>query len=295
VAVLTAPDTVSPNFTPDVAGEYVVHLIVSDGVLTSAVDVVVVVAAFPNAAPTANAGPDQTIPKNTQVILDGSASFDPDGDPITYLWSFVALPQGSTAVLTGADTPAPTFMADRGGDYVVRLTVNDGQVDSTPDTVVTVSVNDPAVADAGPDQSVRTGVEVALDGGASNAATPTPTFTPDLLGTYLIQLRVNDGESDSAPDELQVDTRSIPTILQVTPNSGPMGTPVTIEGEDFDPEAADNQVIFNGTPAVVTSATETRITTTVPQGATSGLRVLTTTQGSDSRDFTVPPPAPTLH
>lgn len=57
---------------------------------------------------------------------------------------------------------------DRAGDYVVRLTVNDGLEDSEPDTV-TVSVGNSApVADAGADQSGNAESYVHLDGSASH-------------------------------------------------------------------------------------------------------------------------------
>ena len=37
-----------------------------------------------NAAPVADAGPNQILPGAQTVTLNGSASYDPDGDPITY-------------------------------------------------------------------------------------------------------------------------------------------------------------------------------------------------------------------
>ncbi|MNL81137.1 IPT/TIG domain protein [compost metagenome] len=48
------------------------------------------------------------------------------------------------------------------------------------------------------------------------------------------------------------------------------GTPVVIEGSNFDPIISNNQVHFNGTPAAITSGTSRRLTVTVPAGATSG-------------------------
>jgi len=70
------------------------------------------------------------------------------------------------------------------------------------------------------------------------------------------------------------------SITSVTPGSGPVGTAVTLTGQDFNPVAANNQVKFNGVVAMVTSATSTQIRTTVPQGATSGPVTVITPQGS---------------
>jgi len=59
-----------------------------------------------------------------------------------------------------------------------------------------------------------------------------------------------------------------PTIASVSPLSGPPATSVTIDGANFDPLNA--QVLFNGIPARVVSATTTRIVTNVPYGTTTG-------------------------
>jgi len=51
-------------------------------------------------APVANAGPDQTARPGDMVTLDGSASSDADGDPITFLWSFESVPAGSSPAIS---------------------------------------------------------------------------------------------------------------------------------------------------------------------------------------------------
>ena len=96
-----------------------------------------------NQPPLANAGPDQTVAQGAAVTLDGSASSDPDGDTLTYVWTLMSKPAGSTAALTGAGTVAPQFTADLAGVYVIRLVVNDGSASSAPDQV-SVTANAPA-------------------------------------------------------------------------------------------------------------------------------------------------------
>lgn len=94
--------------------------------------------AVPNHAPSANAGSNRTGLVGQPVLLDGSASADPDGDPLTFVWQFDSVPltsQVSDAALANAGTPGPSFVPDSEGIYNLRLVVNDGLVDSPVDTV----------------------------------------------------------------------------------------------------------------------------------------------------------------
>jgi len=79
--------------------------------------------------PVADAGADQTVEANTEgganVTLDGSGSSDPDGDPLTYSWTWDG----------GSDSGvSPTVLLPL-GTTTVTLVVNDGELDSDPDTV----------------------------------------------------------------------------------------------------------------------------------------------------------------
>jgi YD repeat-containing protein len=65
------------------------------------------------------------------------------------------------------------------------------------------------------------------------------------------------------------------SISDFTPNGGPVGTVVTIDGSGFSTTPSQNVVKFNGTNAVVTSATATQIATTVPAGSSDGTITVT--------------------
>jgi sugar lactone lactonase YvrE len=88
-----------------------------------------------NDLPIANAGPDQTVSGAVAVRLDGSASNDPDGTPITFSWAFISLPSGSGAVLQDQNTANPLFTPDVSGAYVAELTVTDSSGYTARDSV----------------------------------------------------------------------------------------------------------------------------------------------------------------
>ena len=94
----------------------------------------------PNNPPIANAGPDQIVGVETTVALDGSASSDLDGDPLTYSWVFLSKPAGSGAALSNPTSVNPTFVADLKGDYVLELTVDDGQGGTDSDQIKITAV-----------------------------------------------------------------------------------------------------------------------------------------------------------
>jgi hypothetical protein len=77
-----------------------------------------------NGAPIADAGGDKIGVTAGTITLDGTASYDPDGDPITFQWQQVA---GPSVTLNNAATSVATFTAAEGQSYAFRLTVKDDQ------------------------------------------------------------------------------------------------------------------------------------------------------------------------
>ncbi|WFP48581.1 PKD domain-containing protein [Methylomonas sp. EFPC3] len=237
----------SPNaqFTPDVAGLYRVELIVSDGQLDSEPDTVDIVAAKANVPPNANAGLDQTVEINTQTLLDGSQSVDPDGGPgsLQYAWRLNDASQSTHVTLLNANQAKATMSADTIGDYGFTLRVFDGKDAAENSTVVHVTrTNLPPVADAGVDSAIELGKVAPLNasGSRDNDTWPQPLtyawhlvsipsgshltdaaiqtdpadlakalFIPDVLGDYVLQLSVSDGQ-DSATDNVLV--KALPAL-----------------------------------------------------------------------------------
>ena len=222
--VLSGADTVSPSFTVDMLGDYVIELVVTDSLGAQSAADQVVIGTF-NAVPVADAGPDQVIIEiGTTVGLDGTNSSDPEGDGITYLWTITQKPAGSSAQLSEPSSPTPTFVADVHADFVITLVVTDefGSA-SDPDSVTVSFDNIQPAADAGADQSVMAGDTVSLDGSGStdtngdlltynwsfvskpagslaeftNPTSTQPSFVADEPGDYVVSLVVNDGFMDS--------------------------------------------------------------------------------------------------
>ena len=114
------------NFTYPVFKEYNVTLEVYDGqggYNTS------ICAVYPNIPPVANAGPDQTVEQTyyqgANVTLNGSGSYDLNNDPLTYNWTWTG----------GSATGVSPIVSLPLGNTTITLVVNDGTVDSDPDTV----------------------------------------------------------------------------------------------------------------------------------------------------------------
>jgi 6-phosphogluconolactonase (cycloisomerase 2 family) len=136
LSINAATGLISGTLTRTSAGTYAVTVTASDGTLSvSALFTWLVI----NPPPIANAGPDQTVLVKQTVTLDGSASSDPDGDPLTFQWSFTSIPIGSRATLSAPTATRPTFMVDLPGSYVVQLIVNDGTANSASDSVTITS------------------------------------------------------------------------------------------------------------------------------------------------------------
>ena len=132
-ATLSNATTAHPSFTVDVDGSYVAQLIVNDGFLSSTPATVTISTQF--STPMANAGTGQTVAAGSKVQLDGSKSSDPDGSPLTYAWTILNKPTGSTAILTNPTAVNPTFVADLVGSYLVQLTVTSNGLVSGPSSV----------------------------------------------------------------------------------------------------------------------------------------------------------------
>lgn len=249
-------DAVKPSFVPDVAGDYVVELRVSDESAESAPDYAVMSISVGDAAPVADCGPDLTGAVGASLTFDGSASNDPEGAVLEYYWAMTGAPACSSQTtddLYNSGGPSPTFVPECDGIYTVSLVVSDGAFYSDPDicAVNVASANRLPIADAGASEEfgvcaeqpfqlngwgsydldgeeltylwtvVRIPAEsTATDDNFDDPTSPDAKFTWDVDGTYLLQLQVTDGTTWSAPDLVQFTVDLNATNDAPTANAG---------------------------------------------------------------------------
>ena len=234
---LNLTDPVHPFFVapvvPTGGASLTFQLVVSDGTLTSDPNTVNITVNNVNHPPVADAGPDQTVAEGAPVVLNGSASYDPDGASLSYSWTQTA---GPSVALANPTTAQPTFTAplvgSAGATLSFLLTVHDG-IDGTTDmvNVIVENVNHLPTANAGADQTKNEGSLVTLNGLASSdpdgdplvyswtqlsgpvatlsdPSSATPSFTAPLVNaggaTLVFHLTVSDGLGGSATDTVAI-------------------------------------------------------------------------------------------
>ena len=94
-----------------------------------------------NAQPVANAGRDQLVKTGNTLYLDGSSSHDENGDALSFKWSILQQPEGSSAVIRGESLNAPELDVDLPGIYQIGLTINDGEIDSHRDEMTVMATD----------------------------------------------------------------------------------------------------------------------------------------------------------
>ena len=227
---------VTPNFVPDVPGDYTLALTVSDPAGDSAPDYVVVRVAVGDDVPVAHCGSNLTGELGETFTFDATASTDPEGARLEYGWALSSKPACSeldSDNIYNSGGPSPTIVPDCDGVYSLSLVVSDGIQYSEP-AICYAEVRDDdqaPIADAGDNQEFGVCADnpFELNGWGSydpdsdpltyqwsiarlpaestadeysfdDATSPSAKFTWDVPGTYIFQLEVYDGYEWSPPD-----------------------------------------------------------------------------------------------
>jgi len=179
-------------------------------------------------------------------------------------------PTGTTVTITGSNFAAsPT-------NNVVSFNGTSATVTSGSATQLVVIV--PAGASTGP-ISIGIGDQIAMsrsDFTVSGGTTPPTSYQYDAAGRLLQVAPPANSPSQYTYDALGNLTSITGTpagslsIFSVAPGQGATGDSVTINGQGFDANAANDQVKFNGTAATVLAASANQLIVAVPSGATTG-------------------------
>jgi hypothetical protein len=213
------------------------------------------------APPVADAGPDQIGVAAGAITLDGSKSYDPNGEKLTYSWTQEA---GPSVALSGANSATASFTAAAGEVYVFRLTVrNESGLSASARTRITTRAEERVqiLLFAANPQQIQSGqssqlswrvlnaTEVTISEIGKVAESGTSTVSPTQTTTYKLTARNGNSEENATATVVvqQAQTRIFgcfvtptnitageaatinfqtenATSVSVTPNVGPVGT-----------------------------------------------------------------------
>jgi hypothetical protein len=188
-AKLSDSAALTPTLTPDVPGDYKIHLVVSDANgLKDEQESVIAVTTCGSAAPAVGAvhasAPAPVIGQTTQLMADVADADTTSACGLTrrlsYQWTFVQKPAGSTATFDDATAEMPSFTPDVAGTFKVAVAVRDqaGRIS----TLTFLTINSAACGGAPP---------------VIQSATATPQVQPIALFPVQLNAVVTDADNQA--------------------------------------------------------------------------------------------------
>ena len=229
-----------------------------------------------NQSPVANAGQPMTVPSGTIVSLNGTNSFDPDGDSISHHWTQTAGPSVTISNPTAAG-PVLTAPTVQGLTILTfQLTVSDGLVDSSASVDITVTKpNQPPVLSSIGDRTVTVGSTLQFTVSASDldddpliysvaplpanatfdASTRVFAFTPIVsqVGSFSLTVAVSDGKGGAVSESIRITVTAGLAINITTPTNGatvPAGQ-LIVRGSITNPSGGEIGLTVNGVSTAV--------------------------------------------
>lgn len=321
-AEITNTESPVVTFIPDYPGFYTIRLTVNDGELTSAPAEATLRTL--NLPPVARISAPTLVVVGQQVKIDGSGSYDPDGDPLSYRWQLISKPPNSQTSLSSLTDVTTSIYIDQPGSYQIGLQVNDGVFFSEIEKAFLSTGNVPPIAIVNQDLNATVGIPCHLDGSGSydpngdsiiyiwsilekpeesdaelyEDNTSSPYFIPDIEGLYVIQLIVSDGNLYSRPVTVRVTTNNFPptAIINQQEIIGKVGDVIFLDGsKSYDPDGDSISFLWaltakpEGSVATISNHDQSIATISIDKkGFYEGsLTVTDTSNTSNSIQFTI--------
>ena len=264
-----------------------------------------------NQSPVANAGQTVTVTSGTIVSLNGSSSFDPDGDSLSYHWAQTAGP-GVTISNPTAAGPVLTAPTVQGLTILTfQLTVSDGLVDSSASVNITVTKpNQPPVLSFIGDRTVTVGSTLQFTVSASDpdddpliySVAPLPAnaafdagtrlfaFTPIVsqVGSFSLTVAASDGKGGTASESIRITVTAGLAINITTPTNGatvPSGQ-LTVRGSITNPTGGEVGLMVNGVSTATQQNAFVGLVFVSPE--TTSLTAIVTSKNGTSATQTIP-------
>lgn len=186
---------------------------------------------LPNLPPVANAGMDRVITAGNTARLDGRASFDPEGAPLSYRWRAIDAPYTSEFAYDGSNgnttddgdadgvtniftVPSSSLPAWVQHNDVLMVAETRHDIDTVDILAGTITVQ----TDTIPDDLSGSPFRIIRQSVLTLSTTETPVAVPDLPGIYRFTLVVNDGEVDSEEAEVLINVVGARAPLGIEPS-----------------------------------------------------------------------------
>ena len=268
-------------------------------------------------------GPDQTVGEGAPVTLDGSGSYDPNGDPLSYLWTQAAGPGVVLSDLGSAITTfrAPAVSVDTTLEFSLTVTDVDGNHTGTVAVDVQNLLTNNPVARPRVLGTVGEGVLITLDGSGSydphgdpithawtqvsgppvmlsGAETETATFQAPRVADPVVlvfELAVTDGIT-TGTERLSVtipDDRNDPPVLQgIDPQQVRETDTLSFTANATDVDGNDLSFSLAGAPPGASMDRDTGMFVWTPDQSQDGIHTFNVTVrdgdgGSDHEDVQV--------
>ncbi|MGE0173993.1 MAG: Ig-like domain repeat protein [Oligoflexales bacterium] len=216
-------NSLNPNISMSEDGEYVLIIKALDQAGNIAEQTITI--KWDRTAPVVNVGADQ------QARTSIAAIATVDDTATTMRWSMISGPTGGKIAFSDPSKATTDVMADKDGNYVIRLTAADEYGNEGYDELTYTRDTTPPVVDAGAD--VTTGAPINVTGTATgavsvawskvsgpgvitfgSATTVATSVTADTVGTYILKIMASDLLGNAASDTMILtwSSSNVPTV-----------------------------------------------------------------------------------